>query len=66
MSFGKRTPPEPAKPSTNFAFDAAGTKTHLAQHVSQLNVMRRALPKVDDKTPPTRIGVRLAAELEND
>ena len=50
---------------TFYGSDAVGTKTQLIQHVSQLNVMLRALPKVtDEEVPPTRIGFRLAAELE--
>jgi len=41
-----------------------GTKTQLIQHVSQLNVLLRALPReaaTDD--PPRRIGFRLAEDL---
>lgn len=50
---------------TFYGSDGAGTKTQLVQHVSQLNVMLRALPKMtDQETPATRIGFRLAAELE--
>ncbi len=49
---------------TFYGSDAAGIKTQLIQHVSQLNVMLRALPKVDQEAPPTRIGFRLAAELD--
>jgi hypothetical protein len=32
--------------------------------VSQLSVMLRALPKTTDEVAPTRIGFRLAADLE--
>ncbi len=46
--------------------DQAGAKTQLIQHVSQLNVMLRALPKEVSHETPTRIGFRLAAELERD
>jgi len=50
---------------TFYGSDTVGTKTQLIQHVSQLNVMLRALPKMtDEEVPPTRIGFRLAAELE--
>jgi len=49
---------------TFYGSDAAGIKTQLIQHVSQLNVMLRALPKVDEAAPPKRIGFRLAAELD--
>jgi hypothetical protein len=49
---------------TFYGSDAAGTKTQLIQHVSQLNVMLRALPKPAKEVPATRIGFRLAADLE--
>jgi len=52
---------------TFYGSDTLGTKTQLIQHVSQLNVMLRALPRQDEsEEPPTRIGFRLAADLEND
>jgi hypothetical protein len=52
---------------TFYGSDAGGAKTQLVQHVSQLNVMLRALPKTtDEETPAARIGFRLASELEND
>ena len=41
-----------------------GSKTQLVQHVSQLNVMLRAAPKVADK--PTRIGFRMRETLERE
>lgn len=44
--------------------DAGGAKTQLVQHVSQLNVMLRALPKQVEAAEPTRIGFRLARDLE--
>lgn len=44
--------------------DTAGAKTQLVQHVSQLNVMLRALPKQVEAKEPTRIGFRLARDLE--
>ena len=49
---------------TFYGSDADGIKTQLIQHVSQLNVMLRALPKVDEQEPAARIGFRLAAELD--
>jgi len=41
-----------------------GTRTQLIQHVSQLNVMLRAMPKRVETAPPQRIGFRLARDLE--
>ncbi len=49
---------------TFYGSDPTGTKTQQIQHVSQLNVMLRALPKHVDQPEPTRIGFRLAADLE--
>lgn len=49
---------------TFYGVDPAGTKTQLVQHVSQLSVMLRALPKQVKQAEPTRIGFRLAAELD--
>ncbi|MGB0902557.1 DUF6173 family protein [Halocynthiibacter sp.] len=46
--------------------DQSGAKTQLVQHVSQLNVMLRALPKEVSHEEPNRIGFRLAAELEDE
>lgn len=46
--------------------DQSGAKTQLVQHVSQLNVMLRALPKEVSHKEPNRIGFRLAAELEDE
>lgn len=51
---------------TFYGSDAGGAKTQLIQHVSQLNVMLRALPRVSDAEEPVRIGFRLAADLEKD
>lgn len=45
---------------TFFGTDENGTKTQLIQHVSQLGVMLRALPKDVKTEAPTRIGFRLA------
>lgn len=45
--------------------DDTGAKTQLVQHVSQLNVMLRALPKPVEKPEPNRIGFRLAQDLQS-
>ena len=50
---------------TFYGSDQAGTKTQLIQHVTQLNVMLRALPKQIADGAPRRIGFRLAADLES-
>lgn len=50
---------------TFYGSDSMGVKTQLVQHVSQLNVMLRALPKEVKTEAPTRIGFRLAADLAN-
>lgn len=49
---------------TFYGSDLTGAKTQQIQHVSQLNVMLRAVPKQVDQPEPTRIGFRLAADLE--
>ena len=49
---------------TFYGTDISGVKTQLVQHVSQLNVMLRALPKQADSPRPHRIGFRLAQDLE--
>ena len=49
---------------TFYGNDAGGAKTQLVQHVSQLNVMLRALPKEIEAEEPNRIGFRLAEDLE--
>ncbi len=46
--------------------DQNGVRTQLIQHVSQLNVMLRALPKQPGHEKPNRIGFRLAADLEEE
>lgn len=54
---------------TFYGTDETGAKTQLIQHVSQLNVILRALPHVVDEEgedEPYRIGFRLAAEMERD
>lgn len=49
---------------TFYGTEATGGRTQLIQHVSQLNVMLRALPKPDEQEEPTRIGFRLVQSLE--
>ncbi len=48
---------------TFYGSDMVGAKTQLIQHVSQLSVMLRALPKQSGAEKPNRIGFRLAADL---
>jgi hypothetical protein len=49
---------------TFYGSEPNGARTQLIQHVSQLSVMLRALPKSDDTVVANRIGFRLAADLE--
>lgn len=49
---------------TFYGADEAGVKTQLVQHVSQLNVMFKAAPKLTRE--PTRIGFALREQLEKD
>lgn len=51
---------------TFYGSDTGGGRNQLVQHVSQLSVMLRALPKEVDQADPNRIGFRLAQELEAD
>ncbi len=48
---------------TFYGADQSGTKSQLIQHVSQLTVTLRALPKQVPDQPANRIGFRLAADL---
>lgn len=48
---------------TFYGSDEAGIKMQLVQHVSQLSVMLRALPKPVKAEPPNRIGFRLIEDL---
>lgn len=50
---------------TFYGSDPQGTKTQLIQHVTQLNVMLRALPKQVASDAPKRIGFRLARDLDD-
>lgn len=49
---------------TFYGQDDGGARTQLIQHVSQLSVMLRAMPKAPEEEEPRRIGFRLAADLE--
>ncbi|APG48418.1 DUF6173 family protein [Phaeobacter porticola] len=51
---------------TYYGSDTSGARTQLVQHVSQLNVMLRALPKRNEAAPANRIGFRLVSDLEAD
>ncbi|UWR23084.1 hypothetical protein [Sulfitobacter sp. S190] len=51
---------------TFYGTDPAGGKMQLVQHVSQLNVVLRALPKAVEAAAPNRIGFRLIEDLEGD
>lgn len=51
---------------TFYGRDAQGVKTQLIQHVSQLSVYLRALPTPKEAEAPTRIGFRLAADLDTE
>lgn len=50
---------------TFYGTDSNGAKTQLIQHVTQLAVMLRAMPKQVEQDAPHRIGFRLRADLEN-
>ncbi len=50
---------------TFYGTDQTGAKVQLVQHVSQLNVLLRAMPKESEAEEPRRIGFRLAAGLED-
>ncbi|MEP4196666.1 MAG: DUF6173 family protein [Aliishimia sp.] len=49
---------------TFYGSDPTGAKTQLIQHVTQLNVMLRTLPKAVEAAEPNRIGFRLAQDLD--
>ncbi|MEM9343979.1 MAG: DUF6173 family protein [Pseudomonadota bacterium] len=51
---------------TFYGYDPTGARTQLIQHVSQLNVALRAMPKPTGETEARRIGFRLAESLEDD
>ena len=49
---------------TFYGQDETGTRTQLVQHVSQLNVMLRAIPKAAEAPEANRIGFQLGAALD--
>ena len=49
---------------TFYGNEPDGGRTQLIQHVSQLNVLLRAVPKPVAEDAPRRIGFRLVADLE--
>jgi hypothetical protein len=49
---------------TFYGTDPRGAKVQLIQHVSQLSVLLRAVPKRRPQEAPRRIGFRLRADLE--
>lgn len=48
---------------TFYGTDPTGDRTQLVQHVTQMNVMLRAVPKAAEKAEPNRIGFRLVQDL---
>ncbi|MFN3144513.1 MAG: DUF6173 family protein [Paracoccaceae bacterium] len=50
---------------TFYGSDPDGNRTQLIQHVSQLSVVLRAMPRDSSRPEPQRIGFRLAADLED-
>lgn len=46
---------------TFYGVDGSGARVQMVQHYNQLNVMLRAVPKVEDE--PKRIGFQLARDL---
>ena len=46
---------------TFYGRDDSGAKTQLIQHVSQLSVTLRAVPKEAESDPPRRIGFQLSS-----
>ena len=50
---------------TFYGSDETGGKTQLVQHVSQLSVMLRALPKPQKDQPANRIGFKLVSDIES-
>lgn len=50
---------------TFYGTDAMGGRIQLVQHVTQLNVLLRALPKANETEEPRRIGFELAKALDD-
>lgn len=51
---------------TFYGTDQTGARVQLVQHVSQLNVLLRSMPKDVDAVEPRRIGFRLAEALDKE
>ena len=51
---------------TFYGTDQTGARVQLVQHVSQLNVLLRSMPKDIDAAEPRRIGFRLAEALDKE
>lgn len=51
---------------TFYGTDQAGARVQLVQHVSQLNVLLRAMPKPQEIEKPRRIGFELAKALDGE
>ena len=49
---------------TFYGVDPSGAKTQLVQHVSQLNVMLKAAPKINKE--PLRIGFQMRSQMESE
>lgn len=49
---------------TFYGTDGTGARVQLVQHVSQLSVTLRAVPKAQPDKAPNRIGFRLVQDLE--
>lgn len=47
---------------TFYGRDEDGLRTQLIQHISQLNVVLRAIPKHEPSEPPRRIGFQMLAQ----
>ncbi|MCV2883032.1 DUF6173 family protein [Actibacterium sp. XHP0104] len=51
---------------TFYGSDETGARTQLVQHVTQLNVMLRAMAKAQDAPEARRIGFQLVQDLEHE
>lgn len=51
---------------TFYGSDSGGGRTQMIQHVTQLNVMLRALPRAPDRAEPVRVGFHLAQKIPDD
>ena len=51
---------------TFYGTDGSGARVQLVQHVTQVNVLLRAMPKPEKTAAPRRIGFQLAKGLEDD